>query len=154
MKLAAVAFAAVLVPATAFAGGQSNQSLPSQSQNQNQNQKQDQDQGRFEVDTYESQVSSGGLGLTVIGLTPDLRGHFGAPRDSGLLVAKVQKNSPAERAGVRVGDILTRIGNDKITTPSDIDSSLANVQANHKFAVEVIRDHKTMNLQAATMPGA
>src|SRR6185437_16423212 len=91
MKLAAVAFAAALVPATAFAGGQSNQSLPSQSQNQNQNQKQDQDQGRFEVDTYESQVSSGGLGLTVIGLTPDLRGHFGAPRDSGLLVAKVQK---------------------------------------------------------------
>ncbi|HEY3804251.1 MAG TPA: PDZ domain-containing protein [Kofleriaceae bacterium] len=151
MKLAAIAFAAALVPATAFAGGQNSQNVPAQNQNQNQDQ---QNQSRFEVDTYESQVSQGGLGLTVVGLTPDLRGHFGAPRDSGLLVAHVQKDSPAERAGIRVGDVLTRIGNDKITTPDDIDSSLSRIDRknNQKIAVEVIRDHKMMNLQAAAMP--
>lgn len=158
MKLAAIAFAAALVPATAFAGGQNSQNVPAQNQNQNQDQNQDQnrnqDQSRFEVDTYESQVSQGGLGLTVVGLTPDLRGHFGAPRDSGLLVAHIQKNSPAERAGIRVGDVLTRIGNDKITTPDDIDSSLSRVDRknNQKVAIEVIRDHKMMTLQATAMP--
>ena len=154
MKLGAIAFAALLVPAMAFAGpNQPNQPVQTQPQPTQPSQTSPanqipQDTGRLEVDTYESQTSQGGLGLTLMGLTPDLRGHYGAPRDAGLLVASVQKGSPAERAGIRVGDVLTRIGSDKIAHGDDVDAAMSKAEANQKLAIEVIRDHKTRDLQA------
>jgi S1-C subfamily serine protease len=151
MKLGAIAFVAALAPATAFAvPNQPDQPVPQQPQPSQTGPSQTvpMDTGRTEVDTFESEASQGGLGLTLMNLTPDLRGHYGAPRDSGLLVAKVAKGSPAERAGIRIGDVLTRVGGTKITSPDDIDSATSKADANQKIAIEVIRDHKTVDLQA------
>jgi len=158
MKLGAIAFVAALVPATAFAGpNQPVQQPPAPTQPSQANpndQTAPMDTGRTEVDTFESEASQGGLGLTLMNLTPDLRGHYGAPRDSGLLVAKVAKGSPAERAGIRVGDVLTRIAGTKVTTPDDIDSATSKTDANQKISIEVIRDHKTVDLQALPISSA
>src|SRR5262249_55289936 len=49
------------------------------------------------------------LGLSVIGLNPELRGFFSAPKDSGLLVARVEPGSPAAAAGIKVGDVITKL---------------------------------------------
>jgi S1-C subfamily serine protease len=48
------------------------------------------------------------LGIEVREIPPELRRHFGAPAEAGLLVASVAEGTPAHGAGVRVGDVLVR----------------------------------------------
>ncbi|HEX9726715.1 MAG TPA: PDZ domain-containing protein [Vicinamibacteria bacterium] len=56
----------------------------------------------------------GYLGVQLLNLTPELRGHFGVSEDAGVMVAKVEPGSPAEQAGVQVGDIVTGIDGNPI----------------------------------------
>lgn len=50
------------------------------------------------------------LGVGLLDITPELRHHFGVPDESaGILVSKVEEDSPAARAGVEVGDVLVSI---------------------------------------------
>lgn len=62
-------------------------------------------------------VGRGYLGVQLLGLTPELRFHFGVSEEAGVMVAKVEPGSPAEQAGVRVGDILTDIDGESIVSP-------------------------------------
>jgi membrane-associated protease RseP (regulator of RpoE activity) len=48
----------------------------------------------------------GYLGVSLLELTQELRVHFGAPEDSGVMISKVEADSPAQAAGLRAGDIL------------------------------------------------
>src|SRR5262249_40885550 len=135
MKLTAFVFAAALVPAMAFAGpnpdtGSSKPVDMSEMQGQ-------------------PQTEEPGLGVTVMELSPDLRAHFGAPRDSGLLVSKVDSDGAAQKAGIKVGDIITKIGTNKLTTASDIDTFLGTAQQgaqqpNQKVAIQVFRNQKPL----------
>lgn len=52
----------------------------------------------------------GWIGVRAIDLPPALREHFGAPKDAGVLVFDVAASSPAFDAGIRVGDVIFRIG--------------------------------------------
>jgi|GEM_PF-1736053 hypothetical protein len=54
-------------------------------------------------------VPRGFLGAQVQELSPELRLHFGAPEDAGVLVSKVEVGSPADLGGLRTGDVLTAI---------------------------------------------
>src|SRR5262245_342061 len=54
------------------------------------------------------------MGVELLELTPELRVFFGAPEDSGLLVSRVESGSPAERAGIRVGDVIYRAAGEQI----------------------------------------
>jgi len=65
-------------------------------------------------------VQRGFLGVQLVELTPELRRHFGVPRDRGLLVGRVVQASPAEAAGLRVGDILTAIEGDGVARTNDV----------------------------------
>src|SRR4051812_40154999 len=83
-------------------------------QGTSQNQSSPRDQQGGEVDTFVWSTSQGRLGVMVMGLTPELRAYFGAPKDAGLLVARVQPKSPASRAGIQVGDVLTTVAGTKV----------------------------------------
>jgi serine protease Do len=126
-------FAAALVPATAFAGEGSNTTTNHEDMSQTQDQ----------VKTDEPT-----LGVTVTQLSTDQRTHFGAPTDSGLLVSKVDSDSPAQRAGIKVGDVITKIGTNKLMTASDVDTFLGTAQqgSSQKVAIQVIRNEKTLTL--------
>src|SRR4029077_19784150 len=52
----------------------------------------------------------GYLGIQLIEITPELRAHYGVARDAGVLVGGVEPDSPAAKAGIEVGDIITRDG--------------------------------------------
>lgn len=54
------------------------------------------------------------LGIDIADVTPDLRRYLGAPEDAGVLVTRVREGRAAARAGVRVGDILLRIGEEPV----------------------------------------
>ncbi len=55
------------------------------------------------------QVRRGWLGLSVVDLTPDVAKSLGRPSYSGVMVSDVVAGSPAQRAGLRTGDIILEV---------------------------------------------
>ena len=71
--------------------------------------------------------------------TPELREHLGGSRESGVLVSKVAAGTPAENAGIGVGDLIVNVGGDEISSIADLRRALA-TREGETFDVEVIRD--------------
>ncbi len=74
----------------------------------------DDDEGGHDYTFFEGMHGRGFLGVQLMSLTPELRAHFGLSEDVGVMVAKVEANSPAEQAGVQVGDILTEVDGETV----------------------------------------
>jgi membrane-associated protease RseP (regulator of RpoE activity) len=90
----------------------------------------------------------GYLGVGLTDLTPELRTHFGVPEDAGVIVSKVEPGSPAEKAGVRVGDILTAIDGKEIKSSWDIQWKIRSQEEGQSVPVEVWRNGKVQTLSA------
>lgn len=58
-------------------------------------------------------------GATVEDLTPQLGDFFGAKNGEGVLVRSVERGSPAETAGLKAGDVIVRVGSDRISNSSE-----------------------------------
>jgi hypothetical protein len=73
-------------------------------------------------------------------MTPELRAHYGAPREAGVLVAGVESGSAAEKAGVRAGDIITRAGGDPVDTAADVARAVRRAKTGDSLELEISRD--------------
>jgi len=89
-------------------------------------------------------------GLMVENLTPQLGEFFGAKNGSGVLVRSVEKGSRADKAGLRAGDVIVRVGDQHIHDTSDFTHALRGHGAG-SVAVVVIRDKKEQTL-TITLP--
>jgi S1-C subfamily serine protease len=98
------------------------------------------------VETYET--SRGRLGVMVMRLTPELRTHLGATEDRGVLVAHVEPDTPAARAGIAVGDVIVTVRGRAIADASDVLTALSDVTNGQPFPLEVVRDKKPLSLKA------
>jgi hypothetical protein len=90
----------------------------------------------------------GFLGVVLTDLTPELRTHFGVPDDAGSMVAKVEPGSPAEKAGVKVGDILTSVGGEDIKGSWDVHRAIRKQEDGSQVQLEVWRNGRVQNLTA------
>jgi membrane-associated protease RseP (regulator of RpoE activity) len=93
-------------------------------------------------------VRRGYLGVALTDLTPELRGHFGVPEEAGVMVAKVEPGSPAERTGIRVGDILTRVDGNAIRSSWDLTGKIRGLDDGQQIPIEVWRNGKAQNVTA------
>ena len=141
MKLISIALAAALLPAAAIASPQST------SKTNTSNTANTESTQSVEVEAFEWSSGQGRLGLMLEGLTPQLRAYFGAPNNAGLLVAQVESNSPAARAGIQVGDVITQVGNQRVQSADDIASATRSANTGN-VKIHVIRNHAGMDLQA------
>ena len=64
----------------------------------------------------------------------------------GALVADVQKDGPAERAGLKLGDVITKFDEKEIKNSSDLPRIVAGTPADKKVQVEVLRDKEDLTL--------
>ena len=85
-------------------------------------------------------AGGGYLGVSTTNLTEDLRTHFGTPSEQGVLVAKVFKDTPAARAGLQAGDIITAIDGTKVATSSEINKALASRKKGEQVRVDFHRN--------------
>lgn len=92
------------------------------------------------------QVRRGYLGVSLTDLTPELRAHFGVPEGEGVMVSRVESGSPAEKAGIKVGDILTSIDGGDIATSWDVRSKVRDYNDGQQVPVEVWRDGRAQNM--------
>lgn len=77
-------------------------------------------------------------GLEVENLQPSVARYFGLSNTRGVIVADVEKNSPAQAAGFRVGDIITEFAGEGISTTNDIWRVLDNMDARAGDDIDVI----------------
>ncbi len=90
----------------------------------------------------------GYLGVQLTELTPELRTHFGVPEDVGVMVAKVVEGSPAERAGLRVGDVVTRVGGEDADSAMALKRLVSRHEDGEEAVFEVWRDGRVETLTA------
>lgn len=86
--------------------------------------------------------SKGRLGITLQSLTPQLGEYFGVKDGRGALVVSVRKDSPADKAGIKAGDVIIVIDTREVASPSDV---IAAVQSKHEGTMEikVLREHQS-----------
>jgi membrane-associated protease RseP (regulator of RpoE activity) len=99
-------------------------------------------------------VRRGYLGVALTDLTPELRGHFGVPEETGVMVARVEPGSPAEKAGIRVGDILTRVDGNAIKSSWDLTGKIRGLDDGQQIPIEVWRNGKAQNVTATIVERA
>ena len=86
------------------------------------------------------------LGVEAESLDGQLAEYFGVK--DGVLVRSVLKGSAAEKAGIKAGDVITRIDDSKVSTPADLSNRLRSLR-NQSVPVVLMRDHKEMTITVA-----
>lgn len=90
----------------------------------------------------------GFLGVQLVNLTPELREHFGTPTEAGVLISRVEDDSPAAQAGLRVGDILSAIDGEPVASGSEVARTIGAIEDNSVVTLEVWRDGDVTTLSA------
>ena len=88
------------------------------------------------------------LGVSLLDLTPELRDHFGAGKDAGVLISEVQANSPAAKAGLKVGDLVLGIDGKDIDSSSDLRRSLRDKKDGDTIRIDVLRGRSRQTVVA------
>jgi serine protease Do len=86
------------------------------------------------------------LGVDAESLDGQLADYFGVKE--GVLVRSVTKGSAGEKAGIKAGDVITRVDDSKVATPADISGRIRSIHGK-QLSVVVMRDHKEMTLSVA-----
>lgn len=93
------------------------------------------------------EVKRGALGIAVQPLTAELAQAFGVPSRTGVIVGRVQPESPAEKAGLLAGDVIVRIDNRRITDISSLRNRIGLVRLGQQMMVEIVRDKQLMTIE-------
>jgi Do/DeqQ family serine protease len=94
------------------------------------------------------------LGIQIATLTPELKTQLNEDPNSGLdiaedkgvLVARVEPNSPAEQAGLRAGDVIHRVGEKEITGANTLQQQVESTSAGGSLTLGLSRNGKAMNI--------
>jgi serine protease Do len=91
-------------------------------------------------------VSRGWLGVVIQEVSKDLAESFGLDKAAGALVAQVVPGSPAEKAGLKSGDIITRFNDETIYMSSDLPHQVGRVKPGATASIDLVRNGKRKQL--------
>lgn len=92
------------------------------------------------------EIERGYLGVGLQPIDEDFAASLGLPKRRGELVQTVQDDSPAARAGLKPGDILTKVNGKEVTAEQTVSFLVANLQPGAKVPVEVLREGKRVDI--------
>jgi hypothetical protein len=90
----------------------------------------------------------GFLGVHVVDLTTELRRHFQAGAEAGVLVSRVEPGSPAAAAGIAVGDVMVAIDGEPVAAARDLRRVVGPRRGGDQVAVDVVRNGRRLQLAA------
>jgi serine protease Do len=93
-------------------------------------------------------VERGWLGVSIQSLTPELARSFGQPNTHGALVASVVAGSPAQKAGMKPGDVITEYNGRPVGRSEDLPRAVAETGIGRDVTVTVLRDGQRVTLTA------
>ncbi|PUE11348.1 serine peptidase [Limnohabitans sp. T6-5] len=91
-------------------------------------------------------VSRGRIGVQIAPVTKEVAESIGLGKTQGVLVRGVEEGSPAEKAGIEAGDIITRFEGKAIDKPADLPRAVGNTKPGSRVAITVFRRGKTHEL--------
>ncbi|MEQ8963163.1 MAG: HhoA/HhoB/HtrA family serine endopeptidase [Coleofasciculus sp. C2-GNP5-27] len=100
------------------------------------------------------------LGIQMVTLTPELKENINKNSNSGLtieesqgvLIARVMRNSPADKAGLRAGDVIHKINGELIKEAEDVQNAVEMTPIGSDLNLELRRDRK--DIEVTVQPGA
>ena len=101
-------------------------------------------------------VTRGWAGLAVQEITPALAETLGLEKHGGALVAGVVQDGPAERSGVKVGDVITELDGKKVTDALELPLWIARMPIDKRVPMRVQREQQEvkLDLTVAALPEA
>jgi len=99
----------------------------------------------------------GKIGVALAPLNDDTRHQLGVdPSVNGVVVARVKPGSPADESGLKANDVITRIGQDQVTSPADAAAKIRAAETAKKPAIPllVVRDGTPQYLALSLEPAA
>ena len=101
-------------------------------------------------------VTRGWLGVAIQQLTPELAKEFGLKAQTGVLVSDVTEKSPAEKAGIKRGDVIVKYNGKTILDPGELRNLVSETPPNTESGIELLRDGivKTAKVTIAEMPAS
>lgn len=94
------------------------------------------------------EVRRGLLGVGVQDLTPDLARAFNIKQHRGAVVANIVPESAADKAGLKVGDIVLTVGGRKIRGAADLRNAVGLIRVGEKLELGILRDGRQQTLTA------
>jgi serine protease Do len=79
------------------------------------------------------------LGVQLRELNEDLAPYFGVEPENGALVMDVEEDSPAEKAGFKSGDVITKIDGEEISEPDDVVEIMSDYEEDDEVDISIIR---------------
>jgi serine protease Do len=87
------------------------------------------------------------IGVYLEELNRDLSQYFGVSEGIGLLVNKMTENGPAEKAGLKVGDVIVKASGKRVETVNELSGIVQDAKKGDKIKLEVFRDKKSRVLE-------
>ena len=94
----------------------------------------------------EGSVKRGWLGVVVQPLNEKLAKTFGLEKPAGTLIADVVKGDPGDKAGLKAGDIVTKINDKEIEDHKELITNIGKRSPGEKVVLTVLRDNNKMNI--------
>jgi len=95
------------------------------------------------------EVKRGRLGFTAQNLTPELAEAFGTSRNKGVVVARVESKSPAEKAGIKVGDVIVAVNGNEVESSAQVRNEIGLLRIGTQVSIEVLRNGKSKLVKAS-----
>ncbi len=99
-------------------------------------------------------VTRGWMGIAIQEVTPSLAKAFNVPPERGALIGDVEPNSPAAKAGLQRGDIITTLQGQPVTGPNELRLQIAQMTPGTELKLAILRNGKQQEItvKLAEMP--
>jgi len=91
-------------------------------------------------------ITRGYLGIQMQDLTDDIADGLGVPKGRGTVVARTEAGQPADKAGLKQGDVIVKVDGKDVTPDQTLSYLVANVKPGTSIPLELYRDGKPMKL--------
>lgn len=106
------------------------------------------------LDTYLFKFPSGSrIGVKVQDLTEQLGGYFGATDGEGVLITEVEEDMPAQKAGLKAGDVIVEVDGKKIEDSDELINAISEKEKGDKVDIKVIRNRQPQTFAVEVQEG-
>jgi serine protease Do len=92
-------------------------------------------------------VERGYLGVTLLSIDKQMAQAQRLSVDEGAGIQRVESGSPAEKAGLKSGDVITKVGDQAITNVGDVTNAMTKYKPGQKVSVEVVRGGQSQTVE-------
>ncbi len=94
------------------------------------------------------EVKRGRLGFSAQDLTPALAEAFGISRNKGVVVARVEADSPADKAGMKVGDVIIEVNGREVQNSAQVRNEIGLLRIGNRVRISILRNGQPRTLTA------